>query len=472
MALVGRDDETKALGGFLDREGPGLALVGGPRGRGKTALLARALTDRRAVHFQALPLPPEGLLADLEGLLHSVLGEVPLPRRPGLLPLTNPEARWEALLTGVADRAREAGPLILALDGAENLFGAHRKWLPLLIETLVQVQEGGVPLKVVVAGRPGTPPVPDPDLTIELSPLPFRDAGWGHDADSPREAFVRWAVFGDHPAHLAPGTNPLDFEAAVVARILDPGGDLHDRPLRTLEGIFQRPARYLALLRALAEGPLDWGGLLSRAQGVDTGGQLAPYLRRLEEEGFVRTERPLDAEEGSRNRRYVLTDPFLAFWCGLVLPHRSLLTRMGPEAVWQGRIRPALPAHLDRWLARAALLWLRDHATERLPAPARTVGALWGGEADFDAVAWLESGQVCYGLSRWSGDPVEGSELPDEMARRMEATRYGIGREARAPLWFLPGGAGEELRRRSARDPLGRILRLDDLMGPGPPSGG
>jgi hypothetical protein len=471
MALVGRDVETKALGSFLDREGPGLAVVSGPRGRGKTALLARTLHGRRAVHFQPLPLPPEGLLADLEGLLHSVLGEVPLPRRPGLLPLTNPEARWEALLTGVADRAREAGPLILALDGAENLFGAHRKWLPLLIETLVQVREGGVALKVVVAVRPGAPPLPDPDLTLELNPLPFRDAGWAHGAGSFREAFLRWAVFGDHPAHLAVSTVAPAFEAAAIARILDPGGDLHDRPLRTLEGIFQRPARYLALLRALAEGPLDWGGLLARVPGIDTGGQLAPYLRRLEQEGFVRAERPLDAEDGSRNRRYVLTDPFLAFWCGLVLPHRSLLSRAGPEAVWWDRIRPALPAHLDRWLARAALLWLRDHAAERLPAPARTVGGLWGGAADFDAVAWLENGQICYGLSRWSEDPLEGPELPDEMTRRMKGTRYGIGREARAPLWFLPGGAGEELRRRSARDPLGRILGLADLMGPEPPAG-
>jgi AAA+ ATPase superfamily predicted ATPase len=476
-ALIGREAEIDNLRAFLDREVPGLALIRGPRGTGKTSLLARALEGRRALHFQALPLPPEGLLADLEGLLRSVLGEVPRPGRPGLLPLTTPEARWEALLSGLADRAGESGPLVLALDGAENLFGAHRKWLPLLSETLLRVREGGVPLTVLAAGGPGMPHPPDPELTLELGPLPFRVAGWTQGAGSPGEAFVRWAVFGDHPAHLperanrrnAPGRGTRGLEDAVISRVLDPGGHLYDRPLRTLERTFQRPARYLALLRALAEGPLDWAGLLARTPGVEAGGQLAPYLRRLEEEGFVRAERPLDAEEGSRNRRYVLTDPFMAFWCGLVLPHRSLLSGEGPEAVWRERIRPTLAAHLDRWLARAALLWLRNHAAERLPAPARTVGALWGGEADFDAVAWLENGQVCYGLARWSEDPVEGPDLPDEMARRMKETRYGIGRESRAPVWFLPGGAGEELRRRSARDPLGRILGLGDLMGEGPP---
>jgi len=481
--VLGREAESGVLEAFLDQPGPGLAFLTGPRGTGKTTLAAEGLRGREAVHFRALPLPAEELLRDFEQTLRAVLGEVPGPRTPGLLPLPGPEARWEALLTGIVDRAEGDRPLILALDGAEHLTGAHRRWGPSLAGAVALARERGAPLKVVVVGRRGevlkealglTSGPPGPDTELELGPLPYRTAGWAHGARSAEEAFLLWAVFGDHAAHLPPEGSQdrgRDLGARVVARTLRPAGDLFDAPLRALEATFQRPARYLALLRTLSEGPLDWSRILERTPGVASGGQLAPYLRRLEEEGFVQVERPMGSDEGSRNRRYLLRDPFLAFWCGLVLPDRSLLSGLGPEAVWRERIRPRLGPHLDRWLARAARRWLRAHASEALPAPARTVGGLWDDEAEFDAVAWLENGQVCYGLSRWSDEPLAGDELHRDMTARMKATRYGIGREARAPLYFLSGGGDEVLRRQTARNPLSRILGLEDLMGTEPPPG-
>jgi hypothetical protein len=488
MSLLGREAELQALRAFLSREGPGLAVVAGPRGTGKTALLAAALPEQEAVHFQALPLPPEDLLGDLERAIRARLGRLPGPRHPGLLPLPTPDAHWEALLTGLVDRAEEGRPFVLALDGAEAFLGAHRKWGSRLSEAVARARDRAAPLKVVVAGRrrdalraalerPEGAALPDAEL--ELGPLPFRIAGWGHGARSARDAFLLWALFGDHPAHLparrllpdgpAGGLEATAIEEQVVSRVLRSSGDLFDVPVRLIEAAFQRPARYLALLRTLADGPLDWARTLERTTGIASGGQLAPYLRKLEEEGLVQVEKPLDAAEESRNRRYRLTDPFLAFWCGLVLPYRSLLSTHGPETVWRERIRPCLPDHLNRWLVQAARRWLRHHAEERLPAPARVVGGLWGEEADFDVVGWLENGQVCYGLARWTDAAVPGDAVHREMADRMRETRYGIGREARAPLYFLPGGAGEGLRRQVARDPLSRILGLDELMGNGPP---
>lgn len=508
--MLGRGAELAELTSFLDAPGPGVMVVSGSRGVGKTALVARALEGRRAVHFQALPLGPGELVSDLEATVRAALGSLPGPSGPGPLPLPGPDARWEALLAGLVERTEGEEGLVFALDAADTFLRARRSWAPLLAEAVARARARGAGPRVILSGR-GSPEEwaggLTPDASLGLGGLPLREAGWGHGARSPEEAFFAWALLGDRPANLPPAVRDLRaadpegwpptgggdarrdgpgegddagpgsgsaaaLEAVgrtVVRRVLSPGGDLFDAPMSLVEASFQRPRRYLALLRALSRGPLGWARVLDGAQGVETGGQLAPYLKKLEEEGLVGVERPLHASPGSRDRRYLLRDPFHAFWFGWVLPYRSLLASHGAESVWREWILPWVGGHLERCLARAARGWLAAHARELLPAGARSVGGLWGGEADFDAVAWLENGQVCYGLARWTPGVPDGESLVREMAARMKATRHGIGREARAPLYFLPDGEDEVLRRERARVPLTRVVTLADLMGPGRP---
>ena len=202
---------------------------------------------------------------------------------------------------------------------------------------------------------------------------------------------------------------------------------------------------------------------------------MAPYLKRLEEEGIAVSERPLDAPEGSRKRRYRLSDPFWAFWFSCVLPVRSALVAGDPWTAWREGVRPRLEGHLERWLPMAAREWFRDHAAERLPAASRRLGGLWGEEAEFDLVAWLTNGQVCYVDTVWTDEPV-GAEILADLLARMQRSRYGIGREARAPILVVSGPVEESLRRRVAAAPLATLITLEDLMGStrgaGPRKGG
>jgi hypothetical protein len=303
---------------------------------------------------------------------------------------------------------------------------------------------------------------------LALSPLPFRIAGWAHGGTDPSDAFRRWAIFGDDPACLPRGSARGSLESAVVSRVLLPEGDLFDVPLRRMELTFRRPARYMALLRALGRGPLDWSGILREARGVRSGGQLAPYLTRLEGEGMIRSDHSLDARPASRNRRYSIADPLLAFWFAWVLPRRSLLAPLGAEVVWREHIRPSLGPHFQTWMEEAARRWLRDHAEEALGVGAREAGALWGEEADFPVAGRLANGQVCFGQVEWesrSADPAR------EMAERIRASRYGIGRESRTPIFFRVGGEDEAVRRMVARAPYATVVSLDGLMGTNPFAG-
>ncbi len=475
--LLGRGPELARLRAALRHRGPRLIVVTGPRGRGKTAVVRQALSGRRAIHLETCELTEAELLQDFQSIAHATLGEAPTPQRPGVLPMASGLGGWLSVLMGIVDRTEGGRPLALALDGMEALLGARRKLGGVIAEAFQSARSRSISLRLILTARDprtlaalvGPQGALGPaDLELALPALPFRTAGWGHGGRDALDAFRRWAVFGDDPAHLPKGLKAGGLEASVIGRVLVPGGDLFDAPLGRLERTFQRPARYAAVLRALARGPLSWSGTLEKARGIDSGGQLAPYLRRLEEEGLVRVDLPLDASPHSRTRRYALADPFLAFWFGWVLPHRSLLSTMGAETVWRHHIGPTLEGHYQSWMEEIARRWLRDHAEEAFGAQAREAGALWGAEAEFPVAGRLANGQVCFGLAEWSP---AGRDLARDMGERMKASRYGIGREARTPIFFLAGEGDEAVRRMVARVPYASVVDLADVMGPPPGAG-
>lgn len=451
----------------------GWMALRGLRGSGKSTLLAETLGGRECVVLQAAPLEAEDLLEDLRQAIRIEFGELPRPLGPGVLPEPEGQAGWRTLLLGLVDRAASGGrPVRLVLDGWEELVGVHGQLPAQAAEAMDRARRRGAPFQFLVTLEAAAPDddalraLGEPLAMVELGPLPLRAAARAQGGSGGRDAFLRWACLGGHRAHLPAGLAHEDWETAVVERVLSGGGDLHDRPLRWLRERFSRPERYGSLVRALALGPMEWAPILEAAAGIRQGGQMAPYLKRLEEEGIAIAERPLDASEGSRKRRYRLSDPFWAFWFSCVLPVRSGLVAGDPWTVWRKGVRPRLEGHLERWLSMAAREWFRDHAAERLPAPSRRLGGLWGGEAEFDLVAWLTNGQVCYVDTTWTEEPVGAERLAD-LLTRMERSRYGIGREARAPILIVAGSVEESLRRRVAAIPLATLITLEDLMGRG-----
>lgn len=470
--------ETEALLEALSSPHPSVISIHGPRRVGKTILLAETCRgiSLPVVHLITAPEGEADLREALEAEAGAVLGELPRVERPELLPTGDPGVAWARLLDSVLEGLRLRGGGVLALDGVEALRSARRRLPGEVMESWGRVAEAPVPLHLVLVARTrggleGWAPPGGGGTGVEISGLPFRTAGWLTAPPSAREAFRSWAVFGDHPAHLT-GVRPREsLGESVIRRVLDPAGDLHDAPLRRLDATFQAPQRYVAILRILAGGDRAWSAL-ARAMGGESGNRLAPYLRRLGEEGLIRVRQPLGSSSRSRDRRYGLADPFLGFWLRMVLPRRSELLRVGPEAFWDRVCKPGLQEHLDRWMPEVARRWLWEHSEDGMGAPAREVGAIWGAEGpDLDVVGRLASGMVAYGVVQ-RGEGEAGAEVLRALRERVEATRYGIGREARASLLFLQGESGEELRRQVARDRLARIVTMDDLMGQGKASVG
>lgn len=478
--VVGR---LPALEAALEGPADKVHWVSGPPGAGMTTALASVAAGPRALMWEVPALEGPALMRDLDRLIGAVLG--PIPSAPAALDPLSFRAddawwmqRFQDVFQALAARGRGG---IWIVDGLHTLRGAGRNLPDLLLrawaslgrkETHLVVSEHDPPAGWTSTSTEGegvlefSGVLPVTIVRHSLEPqLPYRVAAHRLGARTADEALVRWSVFGGAPrfqphteARVRGSTRDL-----VIRRVLHPSGDLFDAPIFALGARVQAPARYLGILMALARGERRWGDM-ARLAGVQTGNQLAPYLRKLEADGWIRVLSPLDGRAGGRQRRYEIVDPFIEFWMAHVFPWRSLLRQMEPARFYSERIHAALPGVVSRGLERMALAYMRHHASETLPAAPRLVGGLWAEGVEIPVAARLANGQVCYGLIGHVGQRFDES-LYMQLASAMEVVRWGMGREARAPIFFLPGPAEEGLRRQVARNPLARILTPAELFG-------
>jgi hypothetical protein len=424
---------------------------------GATALVARALVDRAHRSYVAAPVTD----AD-----HRALLAERMDLRAG--------GDWPALLDELADRLEaQRDRTVIVLDGFENLLAARSRLPALLAAFWARVRGRALPLHLVLVGNDphALGALTDEDspladlitLDLELGALAFRDVtdrlgGW-----QARDRIAAWAALGGTPSVVRWLDPALGLVPNLRRIVLDADAPLLRWGTDMLRRVVQSPARYASILMALGHGRRDWGDIAAAVPDFGSSGQLAPYLGRLEELRLVETRRSLDAREGSRARRYHVTDPFLGFWFRFVLPNLTELERGQAADVWTRRIRPFLDDHVRLHFGDLARQYVARYA-ERLPGPAREAGALWGPGYELDVAAILRFGAVCYGACSWEHSAI-GEEALGPIERALRESRYGFGRESRLEVIFHAGGVGEELVRRAAREDQIRLVGLEDLLG-------
>jgi hypothetical protein len=270
---------------------------------------------------------------------------------------------------------------------------------------------------------------------------------------------LAWSVFGGLARNLAPCDPDLSLATNVRQAILSEGAPLMLEGSERLRRAFQSPGRYGSLLSALSTGPRVWSEVLLAAPDFDTGGQIAPYLSRLQSLRLTEAEASLDAAPNSRSRRYRIVDPFLAFWYRFVLPNLTDLMDGRGREVWRDAIRGPLDDHAAKHFPIACREYLAHHAERRFQGTAREVGGLWGEGYDIEVAGTLRTGAAVYGRALWARGPArEAVDLA--LLQEVGHTRYGYGREARLRVIFSSDGFARSLLRRGA---IGEDIHLMDL---------
>lgn len=449
MHVPGRTAEMGDLHGALDRPQASVIEISGLPGSGKSHLARAAAADYAHVLHRAPPLPDPTQRASLAASLARGAANAGL----GGWDFASDPPPWEELLRAVADAVPEDRPLVLLLDDAHRLGEARSRFFPALNAAIASARASSRVFHVVlVAPEPITS---DGDADAEfvarrlrIGPLRFRAAAPFLPGGSASDRLRGYTVFGGLPKVL----RHLDPDATLGTNIrkclLEPDAPLFDFGVHLLERLVQTPSRYAAILWALSEGESDWGSVHAGVADLTTSGQVAPYLKRLEEIGLIEARRSLDAGPRGRSRRYRITDPLLAFWFRFLFPRRSAWAEEEISDVWQSDIRPALDEHFASVFSSVCRQYMTQDAMERFGANARECGSLWAPAYDIPIAGMLSSGAAFYGCHATEANA---TKVLATLDRAVGETRYGFGREARVRILFADGEVSPAMVRAAAR---------------------
>lgn len=302
---------------------PGMAVVSGRRRVGKTALIDRFSSSRRTVFLPGTRAPVPEALRRLEERLRAVVA----PQPGDLLDLGHLPS-WDAAFAYLLARGRDE-PLLVVLDEFPYLCEAD----PSLPSTLQARWDhrGDSQLSVVLAGShvglmeelvaADAPLFGRADAHLRVQPFGWREAGLLVGGSDPATWLEAYVTVGGMPRYLTLW-DPRHDALHNLASLLDgPGAPLGDEGTVVLQELSSGSAA-ARVLELVALGADRFAEIRTRTGFAPA--TTSEALGLLEGLGLVERQTPV-GEDARRTRRvrYVVRDPFLRLWLGLVLPSRD-----------------------------------------------------------------------------------------------------------------------------------------------------
>ncbi|MFT7664488.1 MAG: AAA+ ATPase superfamily predicted ATPase [Planctomycetota bacterium] len=346
--FIGRDRELDVLTEMYDSGRAELFVLYGRRRVGKTELLQRFCTGRRAVYFLAAQVRDKDNLRAFRDALADALDD----------PLTASVefTDWSSALSFASERAGDER-LVIVLDEFPYMCEAN-KGLPSLLQQFWDQRGKRSNLMIVLCGSHVS--FMEREVLAERSPLFGRRTGQRRlEPLQPQEAiafYPNWSVqecmhafgiLGGMPAYLRRFDDQRSVGENVMRELLRPEGYLFDEVQFLLRTELNNPTTYNSILAAVAGGAERMGDI-ALTVGVDstTAGK---YLHVLRELGLVMREIPLTDPDPLRSRRgrYRIADRFVAFHFRHLQPNVSLIQAGRGSRVYEQHVEPDFPRLFD-----------------------------------------------------------------------------------------------------------------------------
>lgn len=450
--FIGRQTELASLAQEFAADRPSLVVVYGRRRVGKSTLIQEAVRGIPHVLYQATRVAPS---LNLEAFKDEIA------RSLGASEILAGLADWLSVFHYLAHAAGQHRGLAVVLDEFPYLSDADAS-LPSIIQ---KFWDSGAPrtgrLKLVLCGSlisqmeellaERNPLYGRKTMSMDVAPLPVRDAVQFFPGYTPETQLLAFAMFGGIPFYLQLCDPKITLEENIIRLLLTNTGALVDEPTALLQSELRDIQRYASILAAIADGCTKHGEIIGRVKEIGDSKSLGPYIEKLERMRLIRIVKSMDANPRERDRRYFIADPLVAFWHRFVRPNLSSVMQGFGAEVWRRQIAP----RLDDFMGNAFEEVCRDHARkysqERLPAPAQEIGQIWNAGYDIDIAGRLLDGSMLYGECKWTRDRI-GEGILDTLIERAGLTSYGQGIEARHFALYSRTGFTGTVRKRAAAD--------------------
>jgi AAA+ ATPase superfamily predicted ATPase len=467
MPFFGRRTELRQLREEFEANRASLMVLYGRRRVGKSELLREA--TRVLPHVVAYQATRVTSALNLESFKDEIA------RALGADDVLASLADWFGVLTYLARKAGSLPGLVIVLDEFPYLVEGN----PALPSMIQKVWDSGAPqtgrLKLILCGSmiahmedllaERNPLYGRKTLSLDLGPLPLRDAVCFFPDYSADNKLMAYGIFGGIPHYLRLCDTSASLEDNVVRLLLTSSGSLVDEPTVLLQSELRDIHRYASVLAAIADGCTKYGEIIGRIGDTDSK-KIAPYIERLERMRLIRAVRSMDATPNARDRRYFVADPLIAFWHRFVRPNLSSVTQGFGQEVWRHQIAPRLQEFMGVAFEEICREHARRHIQERLAAPAQDIGQIWAADYDFDVVGRLLDGSVLYGECKWSQTEI-GEGVLDTLIERAGKAAYGRGEDRRFYALYARSGFKPGVWERAAADASILLYTPASMLDPG-----
>ncbi len=404
--------------------------------------------------------------------LHSLKAQI--ARSLGADKLLDSLSDWQGVLAYLARKAEGMPGLIVVLDEFPYLAEVDPALPSIIQQFWDSVVASNTTLKLVLCGSmiahmedllaERNPLYGRQTLAMDVQALPLRDAARFFPDYSAEDSILAYGIFGGVPFYLRLCDQRASLVENATSLLLTDSGALVDEPNVLLQSELRETHRYASILAAIADGCTKIGEIGGRLRDVKDSVSLSPYMGRLERMRLVRPVRSMDAEPKSRDRRYFVDDPLIAFWHRFVRPNiSSVAAGFGPE-IWRHQVAPRLDEYMGSAFEEICRGHARRHAQEHLPAPAQEIGQIWAADYDIDVAGRLLNGSMVYGECKWRRGAV-GEDVLSTLIERAERTAYGRAVAARHFILYARTGFKVGVRERASEDQRIVLLTPDTILG-------
>ncbi len=424
--FVGRERELASLNRLYLSDKFEFAVIYGRRRVGKTALINRFISDKKAIYFMGVE---SNAKQNLENLSKNIIEfETGIQAETAF-------ASFQAALEYVFKLA-EKGRLILAIDEYPYV-ARSSKSLASTLQLLIDKYKDRSKLMLILCGS-SMSYIEDHVLAykaplygrrtsqMKIMPFDFAETCRCVQNFTDENKALVYGMVGGTPQYLLQMDDRLSIEENIKNTFLNPASSLFEEPENLLKQEVREPALYNAIITAIANGASRMSEISTKV-GEDTS-VCATYLKNLMALGVVQKEAPY-GEKASRKSIYSIDDNMFRFWYRFVPENHSMIGRGAADLAYK-RIAPYLSDYMGKVFEEICKQYLwRLLLSGESPVQFKELGRWWGADpftrsqTEIDIMGEQDKDTALFGECKWTNEKVDVGVL-ETLIRRSKIFHY------------------------------------------------
>jgi len=463
--FYGRDSELGKMNALYDSDEHQTVVVYGRRRVGKTTLITEFCKGKRTIFFSALESTADKNLKALSKAVNALL-------YPGSTANAG-YSSFEDVLTKIYEEAGKER-LVFVIDEFPYLAAAERS-IPSLLQHMIDHKFSKTGIFMILCGSSmrfmenqvlgrKSPLYGRRTAQFRIEPLNYMAAAEADPNAAPDTSATIYGLAGGIPLYinkLAVGKDG-GIGAAVIKNILERTSYLFEEPKNLMKQELREPARYNAIIVAIAEGASRLNEIASKTSLEYV--LCAKYLSVLISLDIVGKKAPV--YDTTKNKTlYFIKDNFFNFWFRFIPDNMSQIEAGRSEQVYRHEIEP----HMDRYMGGPFEDICRQylvHFAEGLPFMIKKIGSWWGGnpltksQEEIDILA-VNGKKAIFGECKWRKEPIDVAVLK-ELERKAELFRD---LEKKYYYLFSRSGFTPKLTKIAEENDSVRLITLAEIYG-------